>query len=123
MARILVSINSAPPAAGAMPPADPGVRLVVKATPSAVGMVVQSGRQGPAGPAGAAGAAGPAGPAGESATTGKSLRADPSRPVAYAGFATRILRLDYSTWPPLISSAETSSLDQDWPNRQTLDYI
>jgi hypothetical protein len=52
----------------------------------------------------------------------KIIQVDGSRPIAYAGFASFIKRLDYSTWPPVITTAQTADLNTDWVNRQTLIY-
>lgn len=53
----------------------------------------------------------------------RSLRADPSRPIAYVGYLNRIVRMDYSSWPPVKMTATTSDLDADWPNRDQLNYV
>ncbi len=67
---------------------------------------------------------GPIGPAGLSAIPyGPSLNVDASRPVAYVGYATRIMRLDYTTYPPAKTMAATANLVADWPNRASLSYI
>lgn len=50
------------------------------------------------------------------------LKVDYSRPVAYVGYASRILRLDYSGLPPVIASAVVASLPEAWPNRASLPY-
>lgn len=52
----------------------------------------------------------------------KIQRVDNSRPIAYAGFAAAIKRLDYATWPPVITTAATSDLNGDWENRSSLAY-
>ena len=52
----------------------------------------------------------------------RSLLVDPSRPVAYVGYAARIVRLDYAVWPPTKSSAAVSDLAAAWPNRASLGY-
>lgn len=52
----------------------------------------------------------------------KIQRVDNSRPIAYAGFASEIKRLDYATWPPVITTAETSDLNRDWETRSSLTY-
>lgn len=51
------------------------------------------------------------------------LQLDPSRPVAYAGFYNEIVRLDYSSFPPVRRVAHTSNLAADWANRANLAYI
>ena len=76
---------------------------------------------GPQGPAGPTGPAGPQGPAGTGGAE-KSLYADASRPVAYVGYSSRIVRLDYATWPPVETTAATADVHADWPNRATLAY-
>lgn len=53
----------------------------------------------------------------------RSLRADPDRPLAYVGYLNRIVRMDYSSWPPVKMTATTSDLDADWPNRDQLNYV
>lgn len=63
---------------------------------------------------------GPPGPPGTSYE--RVMRLDGSRPIAYAGFADRIERMDYSTWPPTVTSASTADLATDWPNRAGLNY-
>lgn len=60
--------------------------------------------------------------AGGGASLERSIEVDPSRPIAYVGYATRIKRLDYSTWPPTTTSADTADLAADWPRRATLTY-
>lgn len=53
----------------------------------------------------------------------KCLLVDPSTPISYAGFATKIKKLDYSSgWPPSISTYLTQDLPTDWDNRQSLEY-
>lgn len=77
--------------------------------------------------AGGSGEAGPKGDQGEPGADalpyGPSLNVDASRPVAYVGYATRIMRLDYATYPPTKTLAVTSNLNTDWPNRAGLTYI
>lgn len=63
-----------------------------------------------------------AGPTGGGPAIERSLLVDPSRPIAYAGYANRIVRLDYATWPPIKASAHVSDLATDWPNRASLTY-
>lgn len=69
---------------------------------------------------------GPKGDQGPPGTGGggaeKSLYADASRPIAYVGYSTRIVRLDYATWPPVETTATTADVHADWPNRATLEY-
>lgn len=69
---------------------------------------------------------GPKGDQGPPGTGGggaeKSLYADASRPIAYVGYSTRIVRLDYSTWPPVETTASTTNAHTDWPNRASLEY-
>lgn len=64
------------------------------------------------------------GPPGPSTGGGaeKSLYADASRPIAYVGYANRIVRLDYATWPPGETIAITANVHTDWPNRASLEY-
>lgn len=53
----------------------------------------------------------------------RTLLVDASRPVAYAAFADRIVRLDYSTqWPPVEAVHATVTPEADWPDRTTLEY-
>ena len=52
----------------------------------------------------------------------KSLHADASRPIAYVGYSSRIVRLDYATWPPVEATAVTADVGADWPNRASLTY-
>lgn len=67
------------------------------------------------------GVQGPPGP-GTGGGAEKSLYADPSRPIAYVGYSTRIVRLDYATWPPVETIAITANVHTDWPNRASLTY-
>lgn len=62
-----------------------------------------------------------AGPGGGSAIE-RSLLVDASRPVAYVGYSSRIVRLDYATWPPVETTATTANVHADWPNRASLTY-
>lgn len=92
-------------------------------TPAEQGPIGPQGAPGPQGEPGPRGDAGPQGIPGVSALPyGKALQADASRPIAYAGYATRILRLNYATWPPTITSVATANLNADWPNRAALGY-
>ena len=52
----------------------------------------------------------------------RSLLVDASRPIAYVAYANRIVRLDYATWPPVETTASTTDVHTDWPNRATLGY-
>ena len=52
----------------------------------------------------------------------RSLLVDASRPIAYVGYADRIVRLDYATWPPVETTATTANVHTDWPNRASLTY-
>ncbi len=52
----------------------------------------------------------------------QSIYVDASRPVAYVGYSSRIVRLDYATWPPAETTAPTTNVHTDWPNRATLGY-
>lgn len=54
---------------------------------------------------------------------GPILEADASLPLSYVGYASRIVRLDYTSWPPDSRVALTSNLVVDWPNRATLTYV
>lgn len=51
------------------------------------------------------------------------LRQDPSHPIAYAGRANSIMRLDYTDRGVVTrSKAAITDLDAEWPNRSTLTY-
>lgn len=53
----------------------------------------------------------------------KCLLVDPSTPISYAGFATKIKRLDYTNgWPPVITAYITEDIQNDWAIRDTLSY-
>lgn len=52
----------------------------------------------------------------------QSIYADASRPIAYVGYSSRIVRLDYATWPPAETTASTADVHTDWPNRASLGY-
>lgn len=52
----------------------------------------------------------------------RTLLVDASRPVAYAAFTDRIVRLDYATWPPVETTASTTNVHADWPSRASLTY-
>lgn len=53
----------------------------------------------------------------------RTLLVDASRPVAYAAFTDRIVRLDYSAqWPPVETAHATATPEADWPNRASLEY-
>lgn len=52
----------------------------------------------------------------------RSLLVDASRPIAYVGYSSRIVRLDYATWPPVETTATTANVHTDWPNRATMGY-
>lgn len=67
------------------------------------------------------GVQGPPGP-GTGGGAEKSLYADPSRPIAYVGYSSRIVRMDYATWPPVETTASTTNVHADWPNRASLTY-
>jgi hypothetical protein len=73
--------------------------------------LLTEGVQGPPGPGGTGGGG-----------AEKSLYADASRPIAYVGYANRIVRLDYATWPPGETTASTTNVHTDWPNRASLEY-
>ena len=73
--------------------------------------LLTEGVQGPPGPGGTGGGG-----------AEKSLYADASRPLAYVGYSTRIVRLDYATWPPAETTASTTNAHADWPNRASLEY-
>lgn len=70
------------------------------------------------------GVQGPPGPPGSGTGSGieHSIYADASRPIAYVGYANRIVRLDYATWPPVETTASTTNVHADWPNRASLEY-
>lgn len=72
--------------------------------------------QGPPGPAGADGT-------GAGAPHLRALRVDyASASYAYVGYATNILRIDYTVWPPAAQSVPVISLDDSWPLRTGLTY-
>lgn len=73
--------------------------------------LLTEGVQGPPGPPGTGGGG-----------AEKSLYADASRPIAYVGYSSRIVRLDYTTWPPVETTASTTNVHADWPNRASLEY-
>lgn len=73
--------------------------------------LLTEGVQGPPGPGGTGGGG-----------AEKSLYADASRPIAYVGYSSRIVRMDYATWPPVETTAVTADVDTDWPNRASLEY-
>lgn len=70
------------------------------------------------------GVQGPPGPPGSGAGGGieQSIYVDASRPIAYVGYSSRIVRMDYATWPPAETTATTTNVHADWPNRATLGY-
>lgn len=70
------------------------------------------------------GVQGPPGPPGSGTGGGieQSIYVDASRPIAYVGYADRIVRLDYATWPPAETTAPTTNVHADWPNRASLTY-
>ena len=69
------------------------------------------------------GVPGPPGPGGTGGGGAeKSLYADASRPIAYVGYSSRIVRMDYATWPPVETTATTANVHADWPNRASLEY-
>jgi hypothetical protein len=99
------------------------VEVVEVHTPAEQGPIGPVGPDGPQGVQGLQGIQGIQGVPGTSALPyGKALQADASRPIAYAGYAARILRLNYATWPPTITSVATANLNADWPNRAALGY-
>ena len=67
---------------------------------------------------------GPPGPPGAGTGSGieHSIYADASRPIAYVGYSSRIVRLDYATWPPVETTATTTNVHTDWPSRTSLTY-
>lgn len=71
-----------------------------------------------------AGRPGPPGPPGPGTGSGveQSIYVDASRPIAYVGYSSRIVRLDYATWPPVETTATTANVHADWPNRASLEY-
>lgn len=116
---------------GPQGPAGPQGLQGIQGAPGADSTV--PGPQGPAGPAGPAGPVGPQGPAGQQGEAGpqgpagtggteKSLYADASRPIAYVGYSSRIVRMDYATWPPVETTATTANVHTDWPSRASLTY-
>jgi hypothetical protein len=70
------------------------------------------------------GVQGPPGPPGSGTGGGieQSIYVDASRPIAYVGYSSRIVRMDYATWPPAETTATTTNVHADWPNRATLGY-
>lgn len=52
----------------------------------------------------------------------RSIYTDASRPIAYVGYSSRIVRMDYATWPPVETTATTANVHADWPNRASLTY-
>lgn len=70
------------------------------------------------------GVQGPPGPPGSGAGGGieQSIYVDASRPIAYVGYSSRIVRMDYATWPPVETTATTANVHADWPNRASLEY-
>lgn len=80
-------------------------------TTEVVTELLTEGVQGPPGPGGTGGGG-----------AEKSLYADASRPIAYVGYSSRIVRMDYATWPPVETTASTANVHTDWPNRATLGY-
>ena len=67
---------------------------------------------------------GPPGPPGAGTGSGieHSIYADASRPIAYVGYHNRIVRLDYTSWPPTETTATTADVHADWPSRASLTY-
>lgn len=63
-----------------------------------------------------------AGSDGDGQAIERSLLVDASRPIAYVGYSSRIVRLDYATWPPVETTASTTNVHADWPNRASLEY-
>lgn len=53
----------------------------------------------------------------------KPILMDASRPIAYVGYVTRIVKLDYVIYPPTIAYYVTTNLEVDWPNRASFTYI
>ena len=70
------------------------------------------------------GVQGPPGPPGSGTGGGieQSIYVDASRPIAYVGYSSHIVRMDYATWPPVETTAATADVHADWPNRATLGY-
>lgn len=48
---------------------------------------------------------------------------DASRPLAYVGYTDRIVRLDYTGYPPIVGTFATTTPQVDWPNRAVLEYV
>lgn len=63
----------------------------------------------------------PAGPGG-GASIEHPIYLDASRPLAYVGYTNRIVRMDYTNYPPTLSTFTTGVPSVDWPNRTTLEY-
>lgn len=121
-----------PPGVGPQgPKGDPGADSIVPGPQGPAGPTGPAGPQGPPGadstapgpqgPAGPQGETGPQGPAGTGGAE-KSLYADASRPIAYVGYSSRIVRMEYATWPPVETTATTANVHADWPNRASLEY-
>lgn len=70
------------------------------------------------------GVQGPPGPPGSGTGSGveQSTYVDASRPIAYVGYSSRIVRMDYATWPPVETAATTTNVHTDWPSRASLEY-
>lgn len=64
---------------------------------------------------------GPPGP-GTGGGIEQSIYVDASRPIAYVGYSSRIVRMDYAMWPPVETTAATANVHADWPNRASLEY-
>ncbi len=65
---------------------------------------------------------GPSGPGTGDPTFEPILHLDTSRPIAYAATASQIKRLNYSSYPPVVTSHTTNNMEADWPNRTSLTY-
>lgn len=81
-------------------------------TSGEVTVLMSEGVQGPPGPPGA----------GTGSGVEQSIYADASRPIAYVGYSSRIVRMDYATWPPVETTATTPDVHAAWPNRTSLTY-
>ena len=63
------------------------------------------------------------GPPGAGSAIEKTLFVDASRPLAYVAFRNRIVRLDYTSYPPNAKSATVADPAASWSGRATLTYV
>lgn len=52
----------------------------------------------------------------------KSTEVDASQPFSYLAYQDKIMRLNYTTWPPAVEVCITQQPETDWPNRTNLTY-